>query len=174
MFKKLNTLKIFFEEPNREFNVREVARILKIAPATASKELKGLAKKELLTEKRERFFKLYKLNLESDLSKDLKVFYNIRKLKDSGLIHSLTKFYLKPTIILFGSAVYALDTENSDIDLLILSEKRKLFPDAEKFEKKIKRKLQLFVVKNIKELKNEHLINNVLNGIVLQGEIKWI
>ena len=26
----------------------------------------------------------------------------------------------------------------------------------------------------IKDLKNEHLINNVLNGIVIQGELKWI
>ena len=40
MFKELNTMKIFLEEPNREFNIREASRILKIAPATASKELK--------------------------------------------------------------------------------------------------------------------------------------
>lgn len=174
MFKELNTLKIFFEEPTREFNVREIARILKISPATASKELKLLTKKSLLKERKERMLKLYKSNLDSDLYRDLKIFYNIRKVKDSGLLEELNKFYLKPTVVLFGSAAFGLDTETSDFDLLVVSETTKKFPELKKFEKKLKRKIQLFVVRKISDLKNEHLINNILNGIVLQGEIKWI
>lgn len=174
MFIDIDILRIFFEEPSKEFNVREVARILKISPATASKELKELAKKNYLKERKERIFILYKANLESDDYRDLKLYYNIRKLRESGLIDALNRFYLKPTIVLFGSAIHGLDTETSDFDLLIISEKTKEFPDIKKFEKKINRKLQLLVVKNVKELKNEHLINNVLNGIVMQGKIKWI
>jgi len=174
MFKELNILKFFFEEPNREFNVREVARIMNVAPATASSQLKELAKERLLQEKKERNLIIYKANLDNDKYKDLKIFYIIRKIKDSGLIEELNKFYMKPAIILFGSASFGLDTEDSDIDLVILSEKTKEFLKREEYEKIIKRKLQLFVIKNIKELKNNHLINNVLNGIVIQGELKWI
>ncbi|MBS3071883.1 nucleotidyltransferase domain-containing protein [Candidatus Pacearchaeota archaeon] len=174
MFKELNIIRIFFEEPNREFNVREVARILKIAPATASSQLKELARERLLKEKKERNLIIYKANLDDERYKDLKVYYNIRKIKDSGLIEELNKFYVKPTIILFGSASFGLDTEDSDIDLVILSEKTKELSKKEEYEKVIKRRLQLFVIKNIKELKNDHLINNVLNGIVIQGELKWI
>jgi predicted nucleotidyltransferase len=174
MFKELNILKIFFESPTKEFNVREIARILKIAPATASNQLKALAKKEILSERKERILNLYKSNPESEIYLDVKKFYNIRKIKDSGLIEEINKFYLKPTIILFGSASYGLDTEDSDIDLLIISEKTKVFPDTGKFEKILNRRLQLFIVKEIKELKNEHLINNILNGAILQGEVKWI
>ncbi|MEM5778477.1 MAG: ArsR family transcriptional regulator [Candidatus Aenigmatarchaeota archaeon] len=173
MFINLNTLKIFFEEPTKEFNLREVARILNISPATASKELKLLVKENILKERKERIYVLYKANLESDAYRDLKTYYNIRKLKESGLIEALNKFYLKPTIVLFGSASEGLDTETSDFDLLIISEKTEAL-DVKKFENKINRKLQLMVVKNIKELKNEHLINNVLNGRVIQGKIKWI
>jgi len=173
MFKKLNILKLFFEEPTREFNVREVARILKISPATASKELKNLAKKGVLKERKERVLNLYKANLEDDLYRDIKIFYNLRKIKDSGLLKELNKFYLKPTIVLFGSCAYGTDTKTSDFDLLIISEKTKVL-DVKKFEKKIKRKIQLFVVKDIKDLKNKHLINNVLNGITIQGKVKWI
>jgi predicted nucleotidyltransferase len=174
MFKKLNILKIFFEEPTREFNVREIARILDIAPATASKELKGLVKQSILKERKQKTFNLYKANLESDFYRDLKIYYNLRKIKDSGLLEALNKFYLKPTIVLFGSVASGLDTETSDFDLLVISEKIKEFPESKKFEKKLNRKLQIFVVKNIKELKNKHLINNVVNGITLQGTIKWI
>jgi predicted nucleotidyltransferase len=174
MFKELNNLKLFFEEPTREFNVREFARLKKISPATASKELTMLVKKGLLKERKERLLKLYKANLDSDILQDIKTFYNIRKAKDTGLIEALNKFYLKPTIVLFGSCASGLDTETSDFDLLIISEKRKEFPDKSKYEKLLNRKLQLFIVKDIKELKNNHLINNILNGIPIQGRIKWI
>jgi len=174
MFKKLNILNLFFEEPTKEFNVREVARLLKISPATASKDLKQLVKKELLKERKERLLNLYKANLENDLYRDLKIFYNLRKIRDSGLLNELNKFYLKPTIVLFGSCAYGMDTETSDYDLLIISEKTKEFPNIRKFEKNIKKKIQIFVVKNIKDLKNKHFVNNILNGIIIQGRIKWI
>ena len=174
MFKKLNILKIFLEEPSREFNVREVARLLKISPATASKELKNLVKEDILKERKERMLNLYKANIGNDLYKDIKIFYNIRKLKESRIVSTLNKFYLKPTIIMFGSCASGMDTETSDFDLLIISEKTKEFPEIKKFEKKLNRKLQLFVVKEIKDLRNKHLINNILNGVIIQGRIKWI
>jgi len=174
MFRELNMLRLFFEEPSREFNVREVARLLKISPATASKKLKSLVKEGVLKERKERILNLYKANLEDELYRDLKIFYNMRKLKESGLVDALNKFYLKPTIVMFGSCAYGIDTETSDFDLLIISEKTKEFPEVKKFEKKLNRKLQLFVVKKIKDLRSKHLINNILNSITIQGKIKWI
>jgi len=174
MFKELNILALFLKSPTREFNVREVARLLRIAPATASKELQKFAKQEVLTEKKERGFKLYRANLENDLYKDIKIFYNLRIIKESGLISELNKFYLKPTIILFGSASQGLDIETSDFDVVVISEKTANFPYLDKFEKKIGRGIQIFAVRNLKELKNEHLINNVANGTIIQGELKWI
>lgn len=173
MFRELNTMKLFFEEPTREFNVREVARLLKISPATASKELRLLSKKGMLTGRRERILNLYKANLDSDFYRDLKIFYNLRKIRDSGLVDALNKFYLKPAIVLFGSAASGMDTETSDFDMLVISEKTARFPETEKFDKKLNRELQFFVVKDVRDLKNEHLINNAINGITLQGKIKW-
>lgn len=174
MFKELNILKLFFEEPTKEFNVREVARLVKVSPATASKELKKLVKIMLLKERKEKIFNWYKSNLESEDYRDLKIYYTIRKIKESGLIGSLNTFYLRPALMLFGSCAYGIDIETSDIDLLIVSEKIKEFPDIKIYEKKLHRRIQLFPVKDIKDVRNEHLINNILNGIILQGKIKWI
>ncbi len=173
MFKELNILKIFLESPTKEFNVREAARILKITPATASSKLKKFSEEGLLKKRNERNLLLYKADLDSEKFKDLKLFYNTRKLKESGLIEEINKFYLKPAIILFGSAIYGLDTEESDIDLVIITGKKQDFPKLKQFEKKLNRRLQLFIVADIKGLKNNHLINNVLNGLVIQGGIKW-
>ncbi len=173
MFKELNILKLFLEEPTREFNVREIARILKIAPATASSKLKTLEKKGLLKVRKERLLDLYKANSEEEFYKDLKIFYNIRKLKESGLIKELNRFYLKPTIIFFGSGSKGEDTLDSDLDLLVISEKTKDFLDKKIFEEKLNRKIQLFIVRDVNGLRNKHLVNNILNGITLQGGIKW-
>ena len=173
-FKDLTVLKLFFEEPTREFNVRELARIIKISPATASKQLKSLAKKGLVKERKERFLNLYKANLESEFYRDFKIFYNLRKIKDSGLLDALNKFYLKPTVVLFGSSAYGSDTETSDFDLLVISEKTEDFLRLKEFEKKLKRSIQIFVFKDVKSIKNEHLVNNILNGITVHGKIKWI
>jgi len=174
MFKEFNNLSLFFEEPNREFNVREYSRLMKISPATASKILQDFYKKEILNERKDRMLKLYKSNLDSDFYRDLKVFYNIRKLKDSDLIPQLNNFYLKPTIVLFGSASFGMDNENSDWDMLVISEKKEDFIDLKKFEKKLKRKIQMFNVRKVNDLGSENLINSVLNGIVIQGRLKWI
>jgi len=171
MFKELNILKPFLEEPSREFNVREIARILKIAPATASSQLKKMFQSKILKERLQKLFKMYSANLESDLYRDIKVFYNIRKLKESNFIKELDKFYLKPTIILFGSASKGLDTKESDFDLAIISEKISKM-ETERYEKELDRRIQIFPVKNIANLKNIELIKNVSHGIVIQGEIK--
>lgn len=172
MFKELNSLRLFFKEPNREFGVREAARVLKQSPATASKELKRLAKHGILKERKDRVYKLYKANLESDAYKDLKTYYNIRKIKESGLLEALNRFYLHPTIVLFGSAAFGLDTETSDFDLLIISEKTKI-PNLKHFEEVLKRDLHILPVRKISEIKNKHLINNIVNGIVIAGKLRW-
>ena len=173
MFEKMNIMKLFFEEPSREFNVREVARILKISPATASKKLESLVNDRILKERKERMLNLYIANIDSDYYRDVKVFYNITKLRNSGILEALDKFYMKPTILFFGSGSYGMDMETSDFDLVVISEKTTEFEERKKFEKKLNRRLQIFAVKDIKEMKNKHLINNVLNGITIQGAVKW-
>jgi predicted nucleotidyltransferase len=174
MFKEINTLKLFFENPSKKYNVREVARILNINPSTASNYLKDLKENKLLKYKKDKIYDFYQANIDSFDYRDLKIYYSIRKIRCSGLIEEINKFYLKPTIILFGSVSTGYDLEDSDIDLVIISEKQNEFKEKKKFEKILNKKLQLFVVKNLKELKNQHLINNILSGIVLQGEIRWI
>ncbi len=153
--------------------MREAARILHIAPATASSRLKKFAERGLLKKRKERQLLLYKANLESNFYRDMKSFYNLRKIRDSGLLEDFDRFYLRPTVVLFGSAAQGMDTENSDFDFLIISENTKIFPYKDKYEKILRKPLQIFAAKSIKAIKNKHLISNMLNGIVLQGGIIW-
>tara|TARA_Y100000310_G_scaffold144893_3_gene144226 strand:- start:41766 stop:42359 length:594 start_codon:yes stop_codon:yes gene_type:complete len=174
MFKELNILQHFFKEPIRQFNVRELARILKQAPATVSKELKALAKKGILQQEKERRFHLYKANIDSEYYKDLKVYYTIRQIKETGLLEALNKFYWHPDITLFGSAARGMDTETSDIDLLLITDKTEYCHELKQFEKKLHREIQIFPVKHVKSIGNKHLVSNMMDGIPIQGQIEWI
>ena len=125
MFKELDTLSCIFEEPYKEFGVREFARTNNISPGTASVQLNSFFKKKLLKQRKERQNILYKANLESEEYTDIKIFYSIRKIRNSGLIKELNKEYIHPTIILFGSTSTGLDDKTSDIDICIISPEEK-------------------------------------------------
>ena len=78
-----------------------------------------------------------------------------------------------PAIIVFGSYAKGEDVENSDIDLYIETPSKKEIK-LEKFGKILKRKIQIFFYKNIHEIKNIDLANNIINGIILNGFIEYL
>ena len=43
---------------------------------------------------------------------------------------------------------------------------------AKKIEKKLKRKIQLFIFKSIRDINNEELTNSIINGYLLMGRVK--
>ena len=172
MLKIFNDLSPFFEDCYRKINVREYSRIKKISPPTASKMLKEYKKKKLLKKEKEKIYDFYYANKESELFKDLMILYWKQKLEKAGLIKEIENVFLNPVIYLFGSATKAELTKKSDIDIAIFtnfknSEKiRKI--NIKKIEKKIKRKIQLFYFKDLKEL-DENLLKNILNGYKIKG-----
>ena len=100
-----------------------------------------------------------------------KKLYNIKQLYESGLINYLKVELSNPVIVLFGSYAKGEDTEKSDIDLYIETPSKKQV-NLEKFERLLKRKIQIFQNKNIKEITNPHLANNIINGITLNSYVE--
>lgn len=172
MIKILNKLKLFFEEPQREVHIREYAKIIGKSPATALKYLEDFAGQGLLTSRKGRVVKLYKANEDSDLFKDMKRFYNIQKVRSSGLVDFLVDEFNEPeAIILFGSYAHATNDKESDLDICVISPRASRL-SLSKYEKKLKAGIQLFVFSK-KELKsNKELANNIINGIKLYGFIE--
>jgi predicted nucleotidyltransferase len=171
MFKELNIMRLFFDEPSREFGVREAAKLLDVAPATASKDLSELAENGFLKVREDRRMILYSANIDSDQYRDLKVFYTIRMLKEKGFIDALNKFYTKPSIILFGNCAQGTDKELSDLGIVVIADKADIFAEKENYEKIFGRKIQLIVVHSIPELGSKELMQSVVNGKILQGEL---
>lgn len=168
MLNIINNLQTFFEDCYRRINVREYSRIIKISAPTASKILSEYSKTGLLLQEKERNYIFYYANKNNKYFIDLSRVYWQNKL--SELVNYLDKYLLSPTIILFGSLAKAETKIDSDIDLCIIAHKKEI--DVADFEKKLKRKIQIFFFNSIEEIKNKELANNIVNGYVLKGRIK--
>jgi len=166
-------LELFIKEPEREFYVREVAKMLKKSPTTISKYLKKAESEKIITSNKKLNHLLFKANADYIIFKLLKLNHNVNAILKSGLIDYLIEEFNQPeTIILFGSFARAENNKNSDIDLLMISPK-KYEPNLEKFEKKLGHKIQLFIhsKESLKKIKktNKELFNNWIKGIILHG-----
>ncbi len=159
-------LNCFLEQPTRGFGLRELERLTGLGLPSVRNYVLELQKENLIKPKKIQRIKLFYANREGRNYKRIKVFYNISRIYDSGLIDFINRELSYPTIVLFGSAARGEDSEDSDIDLYIESAEREI--ETVKFEKKLG-KIQVLMHRNIKDIRNRHLANNIINGIVLEG-----
>lgn len=171
---KLTILKTFFEYPNRKISIRELSRILKINHTTIRQYLNKFVKGGFLSSKKEGVYSFYQMVLNKK-TLNLKLYYNLEKIRESNIIENLEKNYDLPVIVLFGGYSSAMDDATSDVDLCLISNIKKEF-STEKYEKKLNRKVSIhkFNKTSWKKTKksNPNLINNICNGIVLSGELE--
>ena len=175
MERKLAILEPFFRSPNTNFLIREVAKLTKISHTTIGKYLKKLEIDGYLITNPTKPYSTYRANTASKKYLNLKLYYNLEKIRESKLIEELEKIYDYPTIVLFGSYAKAIDDEKSDVDLCIISQVKSQL-ELENHEKIIGRNvsIHLFDKKKWNEAKkkNPNLINSICNGIVLSGQLE--
>ena len=171
---KINILRSFFENPNGKFSIRQLARILGLNHTTVRQYLNKLVDEEFLSFKKEGIYVFYNLVL-SRKTLNLKLYYNLEKIRKSNLIEDLEKSYDLPVIILFGSYAYALDDATSDVDICLISNVKKSF-SFEKYEKILNRKISSHNFNRLSWEKakklNKSLINSICNGLVLSGQLE--
>jgi len=177
MLKKDNiykVLEVFFDDPSPEgigFQLREMSRKIKLAPKSVKLYLKELEKENLIIKKEHRIHKypVYYANRDNNYFKFLKRLNIMRRIKESGFLDHLDEKCMPDVIILFGSASKGEDVKGSDIDLYLQSDGKKL--ELDKYEKKLKRKINLFFEKNFDKL-SEELKKNIINGDKLKGYLR--
>ncbi len=162
-------MEAFFEEPSRNFQLREISRLTKIAVTSIRKYLKELQKSALIKKNKKTLYPSYIANQQNTLFKVYKQQFIILKLYSSGLIDYLEDKLHPECIVLFGSARKGEYIKNSDIDIFVQTNRKDV--NLTKFDKILKHKISLFFEENINRLSAE-LFNNIINGIKLSGYIK--
>ena len=169
MLKIINNLKPFFEDCYRLINVREYSRLRKISPPTASKILKEYCKLGFLEQEKDRNYHFFKANISSRDFIDLSRIYWRKKLE--SLQTELQEKLVSPSAALFGSLSKAEAKLNSDMDIAIFSVERKEI-NLKPYEEKLNRKISLYWFKSIESGDNHFLMNNIINGYVLFGNLR--
>lgn len=127
---------------NNEFSLREVARKIGIGTSTAKETLDFLLMHDIL-EKRI-IGKTHLFRIKSNfLTKSIKVLYSLSEISASKLVEEfITKNPGISSIVLYGSVAKGEDDNKSDIDILIISEKKAFIFDL-KAERSLSRELTI-------------------------------
>ncbi len=171
MYNKMNNknkvLKELFLNPTHKFHLRELARETNLNPNTISNITDKLQKKGLITKIKHKNILEISLDLENKKTLIKKRIFNLSQIYASGVIDFLVDEYSPSSITLIGSYSRGEDIETSDIDIVVISGKKKVV-DMVKFEKKLHRKIHLLLPKTM----SEEFFNNLINGIVIYGGIR--
>ncbi len=161
-------VRLFFDRPTKQFQLREISRMLNLGLPSVINHVKILEKENLVKKMKVSVYPSYcanasyrfKLYKRSDM---------LLRIAESGLIGYIYDKLLPDVIVLFGSASRGEDIESSDIDLFVMAKEGDV--DLASFEKKFNRKINLFFEEKLKDVPKE-ILNNVINGIVLKGYLK--
>ncbi|MFH1606193.1 MAG: nucleotidyltransferase domain-containing protein [Nanoarchaeota archaeon] len=162
-------LNMFFEQPTRNFHIRELSRILNIPKTTISYHINDLLKKGLITKQKKDTFKSFKANETNELYRFHKRQAFLKKIIQTELLNYLETETTPKCMILFGSFAKAEYDQNSDIDIFIQAKETKT--DLTSFEKQLKHKINILFENNPNNLSPE-LLNNIINGVKLRGFLK--
>ena len=172
MLQNYNTYKIlqlFFDEPTKNFQLREVSRMTKISLPSVINHISKLESYGFIKKVKKHTYSSYEADMNSDKFKLYKKIDLLLRLNESEMIDYLTKTFVPDVIVLFGSASRGEDIERSDVDLFIAAKEKNV--NLKKFEKIIRRKINLLFEPDISKISKE-LRNNLANGIVLYGYLK--
>lgn len=160
----------FFINPTAKLRVRELERKLKLPLPSVIRYCRELEQEGILATAKTGNVAFYTASRSEKYLLEKKL-YNIKQIYESELIDYLKIELSNPAIVLFGSYAKGEDTEDSDIDLYIETPSKKQ-ANLKKFEKSLKRRIQIFQHKNLKEITNPHLANNIINGVTLNNFIE--
>jgi predicted nucleotidyltransferase len=164
-------MRLFFDNPEKKFYLREIARATRLSAPGVLKIIKRLKSEGLLVSEKGKVVEDIFVN-KNEKFLSLKRCYNLFMFFDSKLVKFLRDVYEEPeAIVAFGSYARGEDISTSDVDIAVVTKKR-IEASITKFENALKRKINVYEIK-LSECKPEFL-NSLANGIVLYGNLEVV
>lgn len=163
---------ILENSPLKQWHFEEFVKNTNMARAAINKWLKRYQKEGLIKKIKERGkFPYFTAGSKNSAYQSKKRIFMLNKLHESGLIKDLLNLNAK-TVIIFGSIARGDWYKDSDIDIFIFGNPKGL--EKHKYEIKLHRDIELHVFDSKKEIKDVKtgLINNVINGFIIKGNIQ--
>jgi predicted nucleotidyltransferase/predicted DNA-binding transcriptional regulator len=178
MFKKLNLTKTQIDllsflarNPSTNWYGREISRTSRISVGAVNQTLRDFLRRGFVKREKRGKMYFYSIDLNEPVIKQFKVFLNVSDL--DPLTRELRNHTKR--IILFGSCAEGKDTEDSDIDLLIVTtEKEKTREIVNEWRNKYTRKLSPIILHSTEFArlpeKDKPFYDRVMRGIELWRE----
>ena len=162
-------MEVFFENPVRKFHLRELSRFTRLSMPTIISATNTLHKEKMILKHKSKAVTTVEANRENIQFIRLKRAFNLEKTYVSTIVDYLTSAYNHPkAIIVFGSYSRGEDTEQSDVDIAVVTSKKAKLSLAP-YEKIMKRKISIHEIELDKV--SAEFKNNLTNGIVLAGTL---
>jgi predicted nucleotidyltransferase len=167
-------LKLFFEDPKKEYYFREIAKNLNKEPSHYQKYLDNLVDDKILLDERRGNMRFFRLNKEHPLYEEIKSIIS----KTSGLENELKKLIDKLDNVeyafIFGSIAKGMENNNSDIDLMLIGniDQNALTTMISSIESKIAREINYHIYSSQEIVKKIKEKNNFISNIFLSPIIK--
>ena len=172
--KEESILKLILENsPLKHWHFEEMTKESKMTRAAANKWIKKYLKEGLLKREKEKGkYPYFTAGSNNSIYQSKKRIYALEKMYQSGLINHLNSLKKAKTIIVFGSIAKGDWYKDSDIDIFIYGNAEGL--EKHKYELKLQKSIEMHVFKNKKELEEVKtgLINNIVNGYIIKGQIQ--
>lgn len=165
-------LRFLLVKTGETFTAHVLSKSLSVSQPAISKALPYLEKEQLVIVVKDKLSKRLSIgiNRNNPLTVRLKRADNLKLVYETGLFDALYDEFPGATVILFGSYSKGEDTIKSDIDIAVVGHKEKKL-DLTKYEKLLERKIVINYYSSFKSI-HKNLLNNILNGIVLQGSVE--
>ena len=166
-------LVVFFDDPYREFHLREVAEVADVSPSTAKRFLDFYEANGFLIKKRKANLALFRANVENNSFRFMKTALFLFKARP--LTDFLTEAYTGSSVVLYGSCARGEDGPESDVDVLIVGRRAEKI-DLTRYEGILGRKINTIVFDpqdwEEKAQEDRAFYERVLvDGIVLHGTL---
>lgn len=116
VFKILNFV---FANPTKEFYEKRIAESTKVSVGACNRYMKKLSEMGFLLKEKRGKMNFYKLNGENPLVRQLKLLFTL----DSALVRCIKERIIEGEVFLYGSFARGEDVEESDFDILLISER---------------------------------------------------
>ncbi len=117
-------LKFFLDNPSTSFYVKELSRRLKVSPGSVSRFVNKVEKDGLLVKDVTGNIHQYRLNNEDVVVRQLKVFNSMIEFRKARLVERVVDENVL-SLVLYGSYASGKNDDKSDIDLLVISNKKR-------------------------------------------------
>jgi len=166
-------LELFFNDPEKEYYLREIGRILGKEPGVFQKDINKLVEKGILLSRFKANSRFFELNKKYPLYKELKSIF-FKTVGAEGRLREILK-NIKNIDVAFIFGSYAKNREDSfsDIDLMIIGdpEENFLIEEVSKLEKRINREINYHIFSR-KELKDKvKKKNSFIKGVLSRPKI---